>query len=109
MDPGAGPEIAGRGYHHLGGAGDRPESVIAGARAFVVVGKYGQNTVPDELVHMAGVLHDDRNHGLHVDIEEFHDDLGVFGFAEGGEAADIGEKDGDGPAFAGERDRLGDV
>src|SRR5437899_6027192 len=44
---------------HLGAAADRAQSVVAGRRSLVFVGKDGQNSVADELVHIAVVSDDD--------------------------------------------------
>ena len=106
MDARSGFKIASRGGDHFGGTGDGAGGVIARFGAFVVVREDGQDPVADEFIDVAGMPHDDGDHGLHVGIEKIDHEGGVFGLAKSRETANIGEEDGDGLALTGERDCL---
>ena len=91
---------------HLGAAADRAQSVVAGRRSLVFVGKDGQNSVADELVHIAVVSDDDLHHGPHVLVEKIDHHPGILLFAERSEAADIGKQNSHQQAASGEGDPL---
>src|SRR5215469_16693209 len=104
MNSRAGWAFANHFADHFARGANRAEGMVAGLRARVVIREYRKDAVADEFIHMTVVFDDNGHHYRHVDVQEFDDNRRVLGFAEGREAADIGEEDGDEASLAFEAD-----
>ncbi len=91
------------GHHGVANLHGRPAGVDLLVRAV----EEGHHLVAHEFVHVAVVLQDDLGLKVEVAVEDAHDLIRLHAFAQSGEAADIGEEEGELTVRAGSSTLLG--